>query len=312
MSCALPKNITLFGGTGFLGRVVAQALARAGCCLRIPTRRPDAAESLQTIAPPGRITFVPALFRTDAEAERTVGSADAIVNMIGLARENRAVSFQFVHVELAARIARLAQEMNVATLLHFSSLEADVKAPSRYGRSKALGEEAVRAFFPTAVIFRPSQIFGPNDPFFTKIALLARLLPFVPLLGNPNARRQVVYAGDVAEAVKRALASPATHGRVFELGGPDIWTRRAMVNATLRLGNETRRFLPLPMALARPLAGLGEAFGLDLLPTRDQLHRTQAPSVVTALPENTLTGLGITPAGLDALLPGLVRGFRTA
>ncbi|MDB5589647.1 complex I NDUFA9 subunit family protein [Enterovirga sp.] len=313
-----PKLVTVFGGTGFLGRHVVRDLARSGYRIRVAVRRPNLGFFLQPLGVVGQIQLVQANLRFDESVRSAIAGADAVVNLVGILQETGRQGFH----EVQAAGPRVIAEATAAgvPLVHVSALGADLTSPSVYARSKAQGEQAVLSARPDAVIVRPSLLFGQGDSFFNRFASLARALPVLPLAGA-DTRFQPVFVGDVAEAVAKAVDGAARGGQVYELGGPEIRTLRELVSYVLQVTERRRLLVPMPLGAARAQARLLEivdALTLGLLPnavklTRDQVELLQTDNVVSdaAVAEGrTLQGLGIVPQALEAIVPGYLTRFR--
>ncbi len=303
------KTAVVFGGTGFLGRAVVRALAKKGFRVRVPTRDIEKIREINILGEVGQIETLPVSVRSDAAVAAALEEADTVINLIGILAEKGRDTFQSVHVETAARLSRLARAAGVKNFVHVSALGADKKASSRYARSKALGEEAVRAFFPKAVILRPSILFGPRDCFLNRFARMARFSPVLPLIGGGKTRFQPVYVGDAAEAVLACLKKPEAQGRVFALGGPKIYTFKELLVLLLEIMGLKRRFLTLPWGLAKLLA-----FFLAFLPdpplTRDQVELLKTDNVVPPHgAAKNFTALDLEPRALEQILPGYLEKF---
>ena len=299
---------TVYGATGFLGHAVVQALAARGYIIRVPTRDVDKARDLLPMGFVGQIVPFAASVRTDASVAEAVRGSDVVVNLIGTLVEHEKNGYQLAHVETAARLARIAKVESVGHFIHVSALGADMKSSARYARTKAIGEEAVRAFFPDAVILRPSVMFGPRDKFFNKFALMARYMPFLPLFGGGQTRLQPIYVGDVAQAVLAGIDRPAARGHLFVLGGPRVYTYRELMQLVLAATGKRRWLVCVPWWLARLKARF-----FELLPnpplTRDQLELLKADNTVRLqhggrAPD--MDALGIIPTSLAAILPTYV------
>ena len=315
---ARPRNelqpgalITVFGGSGFVGQHVVQALGRRGYRIRVAVRRPNEALFLKTSGVVGQIEPVQANIRDDASVSAAIHGASAVINLVGILSESGKQKFEAVQGEGAARVARLAKAAGVPIFIQMSSIGADEQSPSHYARSKAHGEAAVRAEYPDAAILRSSVIFGAEDNFFNRFAALARLFPVLPLVGG-NTSFQPVYVKDVAEAVARVLETDAGDGKVIELGGPAHLTMRELMEIMLHVIRRKRLLIPAPMALAK-----FKAFFLQMLPnpllTVDQCRSLAIDNVVSeeARAEGrTLEGLGITPTAVQAILPSYLARFR--
>ena len=300
--------VTVFGGSGFLGRYVVRALARAGHRIRVGVRSPNLANFLQPIGRVGQIQLV----RTDvADADsvaRAMKGATAAVNLVGILYESGRQQFQRLHADAPAIVAAAAKTEGTGALVHVSALGANAQSPSLYARTKAEGELRLRETLPSAVILRPSIVFGPEDDFFNRFAALARLLPALPLIGGGNTRFQPVYVGDVAQAIATCVANRTTQGRTYELGGPRVYTFKELMQLVL-VETKRRRFLvPLPFSVAMMQASI-----LGLLPrpmlTRDQVLLLKEDNVVAA-GASALSDLGIEPKTVEAIIPTYLWRFR--
>jgi NADH dehydrogenase len=309
----LDTLVTVFGGSGFLGRHVVRALARSGFRVRVGVRRPDLAGDLQPLGRVGQIHAVQANLRYPASVVDAVRDAHVVVNLVGILFERGRQRFDSVQAKGAAHVAAAAAGVG-AHLVHVSAIGADAESSSLYARSKAAGEAAVREAVPGATILRPSVIFGPEDDFFNKFAALARLSPVLPLIGGGATRFQPVYVGDVAAAVAAAVEGRALAATTYELGGPDVRTFRELMQYVLATTGRRRLLLPLPFALARLQAQV-----LQFLPkpplTPDQVELLRADNVVSdaaAAERRTLAGLGIAPTAMAAVVPDYLWRFRRA
>lgn len=304
--------VTVFGGSGFLGQHVVQALGRRGYRVRVAVRRPNEALFLKTSgAAVGQIEPVQANIRDERSVRAAVEGASAVVNLVGILSESGPQRFETVQAMGTGRVARAAKAAGVPILIHVSALGAGAESPSVYARTKALGEEAVRAHMPRAAILRPSVVFGAEDRLFNRFAALVRLLPVFPLIGG-GTRFQPVYVKDVAEAVIRVLETDAADGKIFELGGPETLTMRQMMELTLRETRRKRLLVPLPFALAKL-----KALVLQLLPnpllTVDQVRLLAIDNVVSESARSegrTLEGLGLAPTAPEAILSSYLVRFR--
>ncbi|MGC8475589.1 MAG: complex I NDUFA9 subunit family protein [Acetobacteraceae bacterium] len=298
---------TVFGGAGFIGRYVVQRLARRGLTVRVAGRDPLAAAALKPMGAVGQIVPIFAPVTVEADVARAVAGARWVVNLAGILAEHRAGDFDRIHAEGAGRIARLAAAAGVERLVHLSALGADPASPSAYGRSKAAGEQAVRSAFPAATILRPSIVFGPEDRFFNRFAGLARISPVMPVIAGAT-KFQPVYVGDVADAVLAGLTRPDAAGQVFALGGPEVRSFRALLEAILRWTGRDKPLVTIPTGIARLQARLGE-----LVPgkpfTRDQLAMLERDNVV-APGEPDLAALGIAATPMDLVVPAYLARFR--
>jgi uncharacterized protein YbjT (DUF2867 family) len=304
--------VTVFGGSGFLGRYVVQALARTGCRVRVAVRRPYGATYLQPLGSVGQIVAVQANLRDAASVRRAVESVDGVVNLVGILQSSGKQSFEAVQANGAGVVARAAKDAGARALVHVSALGADRSSPSAYARSKAEGEDLVRSAFPDATVLRPSIIFGPEDEFFNRFASLARFVPFLPLFGGGKTRFQPIYAGDVAQAVIAGLDGRARPGVPYELGGPAIYSFREILDLIADYTDRKRPYISIPFAIAKL-----QAFFLQMLPnaplTVDQLRLLQSDNVVSAdavAEARTLDHLGIKPHAVETIVPRYLVRFR--
>ena len=302
------RNVaTVFGGSGFIGRYVVKRLARAGYVVRVAVRDPEAALFLKPMGAVGQVVPLYCDLRQEATVRRAVEGASVVVNLVGILAERRAGDFQAMHADGPATIARLATECGVDKLVHVSAIGADAASPSRYAMSKAAGEAAVTAAFPGATILRPSVVFGPEDQFFNRFGALARMLPFMPVIAG-DTRMQPVFVGDVADAVMAAVSRPEAPGKIYELGGPRVWTFREILAYILKATGRTHRLVNIPMGVARMQASV-----LELLPwkplTRDQLLMLERDNVVAAGTPG-LAELGIVPTPVELVVPDYLRRFQ--
>ena len=306
--------VTVFGGSGFVGRHTVRLLARQGFRVRAAERRPDLAGHLQPMGSVGQIMPVQANLRDATSVRRAIEGADAVVNLVSILAESGRQTFRALNVDGARVVAKAAREAGTRQLVHLSALGASPRAPGHYGQTKAAGEAAVLAEVPGAVVLRPSVIFGPEDQFFNRFAGLAQSSPLMPLIGG-NSQMQPVYVGDVAAAILAALNGVATPGAVYELGGPEVATFEALLRRAMEYAGQPRKFLVLPSWVAKLGAALTKPLPMSLRPiTVDQVRMLQADSVVSpaALAENrTLAGLGVTaPHRIEAIVPSYLERFR--
>jgi NADH dehydrogenase len=309
------RLVTVFGGSGFLGRHAVRALARDGWRVRAAVRRPDLAGHLQPMGAVGQIHAVQANLRYPASVRQAVEGAQAVVNLVGILAKSGAQTFDAVHVVGARAVAVAARAAGAQTLVHVSALGADKRARARYARSKAAGEAAALQEFPDAVILRPSLVFGPEDQLFNRFAEMARMAPLLPLIGGGRTKFQPVYAGDVGAAIAAACGGSATPGTVYEVGGPEIITFRQLLDRTLLWSGRRRHYLRLPFWLAKLGALLTVPLPNSLRPlTVDQLRMLQRDNVVTPAAQaegRVLAGLGIAqPQTMEAIVPGYLGRFQ--
>jgi uncharacterized protein YbjT (DUF2867 family) len=312
----LPANslVTVFGGSGFVGRHLVRRLAKAGHRIRVAVRRPDLAGHLQPLGGVGQIAFIQANLRYPDSVQRAVEGADAVVNAVGILFESGRQSFNAVQAQGARSIAEAASRFGVAHMVSVSAIGADRNSAALYAETKALGEAGVLAHMPGATILRPSIIFGPEDNFFNQFGNLARKLPFLPLIGGGKTRFQPVFVGDVAEAILAALDGKAKPGAIYELGGPEIMTFRQILEYILKETGRSRPLIPLPFSLAKMQASFLQALPKPLL-TVDQVTMLENDNVVSdeATREGrTLAGLGIDPVAVEAIVPSYLYRFRAA
>ena len=299
--------VTVFGGGGFIGRHIVQRLAAAGHSIRIAGRDTERAARLCTMGGVGQITPVAASVTDEASCARAVAGADIVINLVGILFESRAGDFQRIQAEGAGRVARLAAAAGAKQFLHLSAIGADADSPSLYAQTKAAGEAAVLAAFPSAIILRPSVVFGPDDQFFNRFAGLAAMLPFMPVVAGET-RFQPVYVGDVADAAMAALADPSAAGKVFELGGPRVMSMRQVLRYILDVTGRRRPMIALPEGFVRLQARLGELLPTPPL-TRDQLILLGKDNVVSPNASGFQT-LGIEPKAVEAIVPAYLARFR--
>jgi uncharacterized protein YbjT (DUF2867 family) len=308
-----PKLVTIFGGSGFIGRHVVRALARRGYRIRVATRRPDLAGHLQPLGNVGQIQPVQANIRVRWSIDRAVEGADHVINLVGILYPSGRNNFSSVQ-DFGARAVAEAARAAKARLTHGSALGADLQSWSVYARTKARGEKAVQETLKDAVIFRPSIVFGPEDHFFNRFAEMARLSPVLPLIGGGRTRFQPVYVGDVAEAIARSVDGTVKGGRIYELGGPNVLTFRQCMEEMLEVIGRRRLLVPVPWWVARLQASILGMLPKPLL-TTDQVTLLEEDNVVSADAVKTgrsLAALGIQPQSTAAVLPSYLWQYRTA
>ena len=304
---ATRRVATVFGGSGFIGRYVVKRLAQQGFIVRVAVRDPEGALFLKLMGAVGQVVPLFASVINEGTVHRAVAEAEVVVNLVGALTESRAATFQAVHTEGAERIARLSATNGVSRLVHVSAIGANADSPSRYGSSKGRAEQAVTAAFPDATILRPSLVFGVEDKFFNRFAEIARLAPFMPVISG-DTRMQPVFVGDVADAVMAALASPVAARKVFELGGPRVWTFREILAYILKQTRRDKKLLDIPMGIARLQASILQHVPGKLL-TPDQLLMLSQDNVV-APDALGLTDLGITPTPVELIVPGYLSRYQ--
>ena len=304
--------VTIYGGSGFIGRHVVRALAKTGARMRVAVRRPHLAGHLQPLGDVGQINAVQANVRYPDSLLASAEGADAVINLVGILVPSGRQSFKAVQDEGARHVAEAARAAGAKAFVHLSAIGADAASPSVYARTKAAGEKAVKEVFPEAVIFRPSVVFGPEDQFFNRFAALARISPALPLIGGGKTRFQPVFVGDVAKAVLAGLTGKAAEGAVYELGGPEIMTMEEVMTRVLAYTMRRRWLVPLPFWLAKLQGAI-----LQWLPnpplTLDQVRLLETDNVVSeaALRDGrTLEGLGIEPLAAEAVVPDYLEQYR--
>ncbi len=303
-----PRLVTVFGGSGFLGRNFVRLMAKTGAPIRVAVRDPNAAGFLRPMGDVGQISLVQANLRVPETVAAACAGADIVVNLVGILAERGRQNFRTIHEAGARTVAEAAKAAGAKQLIHVSALGASPQAPSRYARSKAAGEAAVRQVFPGATILRPSVVFGPDDNFFNQFATLASYLPALPLIGGGKTKIQPVYVGDVATAMMQVINLPGTSGKTYDLGGPHAYTWREIMQLVCRKTSRNRCLIPIPYSLA-----MLQAFFLELLPlpplTRDQVRLLKSDNVLTG--ENPgLDALGISPTGVEVIIPSYLYRFR--
>lgn len=313
MSARSPYDtlVTVYGGSGFLGRHVVRALAKRHYRIRVAVRRPELAGHLQPLGRVGQIHAVQANLRHAASVEAAARDAQVLVNLVGILFERGRQRFQAVHTYGAEQIA-LAASAHGARLVHVSAIGADPNSSSVYARTKADAERLVLAAQPSASIMRPSILFGPEDDFFNRFAALARLSPALPLVGGGLTRFQPAFVGDVARAIADAVDGSARPGTIYELGGPDVRTFKELMQFVLRTIKRKRLLVPLPFFLAKMQAAVLQYFPTPPL-TPDQVELLRADNVVSDAAKaelRTLQGLGIEPETIDAIVPSYLWRFR--
>lgn len=306
---AMDKKVaTVFGGTGFVGRQVVRELARAGYIVKVATRVPERAYFLKPAGHVGQIVPFACNYDGADSIASAVRGSQVVVNCIGiLYQRGKSTTFNRAHVEIPARIASACQKEGVESLVHISALGIET-SKAKYAQSKLAGEKAVFSNFPGATILRPSIIFGEDDSFFNKFAEMARYLPVLPLIGGGKTKFQPVYVGDVADAVMAAIKTEKAHGRIFELGGPEIVSFREIYERLFEHTGRHRGLVKIPFFVAKI-----DAFFLGLLPvpplTQDQVEMLKADSIV-APDALGLKDLGIEPRSMNLILPRYLAAYR--
>ena len=309
----MSKLVTIYGGSGFVGRYIARRMAKAGWRVRVAVRRPNEAIFVKPYGVVGQVEPVLCNIRDDASVASVMQGADAVVNCVGILARQGKNTFEAVQAEGAERVARIAAAQGVAQMVQISAIGADPESDSEYARTKARGEAGVLAHMPDAVILRPSIIFGTEDQFFNRFASMSRLGPVLPVVGA-DTRFQPVYVDDVAHAAELALTANVAGG-VYELGGPEVRTFRALMQKMLDVIRRRRAIVNIPFFVAN-IMGFGfemaNTLTLGLFPaqiTRDQVRNLAVDNVVSEGARG-FADLGIEPVAMDAVLPEYLYRFR--
>ncbi|MEP1522687.1 complex I NDUFA9 subunit family protein [Ascidiaceihabitans sp.] len=309
----MSKLVTIYGGSGFVGRYIARRMAKAGWRVRVAVRRPNEAIFVKPYGVVGQVEPVLCNIRDDASVAQVMQGADAVVNCVGILAEAGKNRFDAVQAEGAERVARIAAQQGVGKMVHISAIGADVTADSDYARTKGEGEAGVLKHMPNAVILRPSIVFGPEDDFFNRFAGMTRMGPVLPVVGA-DTKFQPVFVDDVAQAAELSLTSNAAPG-VYELGGPDVATFRSLMETMLGVIRRRRMIANIPFFAARIMAfgfGLASALSLGIIPamiTSDQVKNLANDNVVSEGAKG-LADFGIEPVALEAVLPEYLWRFR--
>ncbi len=308
------QQITVFGGSGFVGRAIVQALAREGYMIRVAVRRIGEANGVKAFGDVGQITLMQANLRMPKSVDWAIRGSDAVVNAAGIPYQRGRQTYQAVHAEGARHIAEAARAAGIERLVHISGIGADNRSSGNaYLQSKVAAEDAVVAGFTSATILRPSVVFGPGDVLFTRLADIASKAPFVPVVGDGSAKVQPVFSGDVGRAVVAALKQPHTARTVFELGGPRVYTYRELAQLVLLMTDRQKRIVGVPAALMKVAGFFAQQIArVGLVPpiTADQVELMVHDNVVRP-GANTLATLGIEATTPDAILPTYLDRFRT-
>jgi NADH dehydrogenase len=312
MASNLDTLVTVFGGSGFLGRNVVRALAKRDYRIRVAVRRPELAGHLQPLGKVGQIHAVQANLRYPASVAAAMRDSHAAINLVGILVESGAQTFESVQAAGPGVVAKAAAAIG-ARMVHVSAIGADENSPSRYAQSKAAGEKAVLSAVPSATILRPSVVFGPEDQFTNRFASLAWISPVLPLIGGGVTRLQPVYVGDVATAVADAVDGKTRLGATYELGGPEVLTMREIMEIILATIERRRLLISLPFGLAKLQALFLQFAPGPLKLTPDQVELLRSDNVVSHTAKAaglTLEGLGIVPDSLEAIAPQYLWRFR--
>ncbi|MEP2980073.1 MAG: complex I NDUFA9 subunit family protein [Lentilitoribacter sp.] len=308
-----PKLVTVFGGSGFLGRHIVRLLAKKGFRIRVACRRPDLAGHLQPLGNVGQITAVQANLRYRDSVDRAVVGADYVVNCVGILFESGRNTFDAVQAFGAKAIAEAAKAQG-AKLVHISAIGADKNSKADYARTKAIAEEAVLKAVKDVVILRPSIVFGPEDGFFNKFADMSRLAPALPLVGGGHTKFQPVYVADVAEAVVKGVVGEIEGGKIYELGGPEVLSFKQCLETMLKVISRSRPLIHLPWAIASLIGSITSLIPfIDPPLTEDQVELLKSDNVVSDQAKSEgrdLAGMGITPKAVETILPTYLVHFR--
>lgn len=316
------RLVTVFGGSGFVGRHVVRELANRGWRVRVACRRPDLAFFLQPLGRVGQVTAVQANLRYPDSVAAALRDADAAVNLVGVLAESGRQSFEAVHGFGAGAIGKACAAAGISSVVHLSAIGADAESAAAYARSKARGEAEMREAVPGAVIFRPSIVFGPEDQFFNRFAEMARFMPVLPLVGAQT-KFQPVFVGDVATAIADAVEGKVNAGATYELGGPEVASFGDIVAWICAEIGRKRLIAPLPFEIGRIMAlatEIASKLSLGLFPamlttTRDQVEMLRTDNVVSEAAKadkRTFEGLGITPESFRAVVPSYLWRYRRA
>jgi uncharacterized protein YbjT (DUF2867 family) len=306
----IPRRITVIGASGFIGRYVVKRLAAEGAVICACSRHARDAGFLRPMGDVGQVATFDADITDERALTAVIAGSDAVINGVGILYERGKQNFEALHHQGPERLAKLAKAAGVRHFVHISSIAADPAAPSAYARTKAAGEDAVRAAFADAVILRPALVFGPEDSFFNRFAAMARYLPALPLIGGGHTKFQPVYVGDVAAAVAAVLALAGAGGKTYDLAGPAVFDLKQLFALMLHVIGRKRLLMPVPFGLAS-----FQAFFLEFLPkpllTRDQVRVLKRDAVARPGAPG-LAELGIAPQALELVLPSYLDRYRRA
>lgn len=302
------KIITVVGGTGFIGRYAVKLLAKAGYTIRVIARHTDRAAALKTTGEVGQIVPVYGDLAKPETLEGKLEGSYAVINLVGVLFESGKQNFSALHAQGAEKLAKLAKAAGAKKFIHISAIGVDKAHPSKYARTKATGEKAVIAAFPEASILRPSIVFGAEDGFYNKFASMAVYSPALPLIGGGNTRFQPVYVMDIARAVLACVQQDNFKGQVFELGGPNVYTFRQILEYILAVTGRKRKLVYLPTGIASIMGLFSEALPAPPL-TRDQVKLLGYDNIVSPDAKGFMQ-LGITPTAAEAVVPGYLARYR--
>jgi NADH dehydrogenase len=308
------KIVTLIGGSGFIGRHIVRALAKRGYRIRVACRRPDLAGHVQPLGTTGQVMPVQANVRFPASLAAACDGAYAVINLTGILASRSAQSFSAIHVFGAEASAKAAKAAKAQVFIQMSALGADADSTSEYARTKAAGEAKAKAAFPGAIIMRPSIVFGPEDNFFNQFASLSRLAPALPLIGGGHTKFTPLFVGDLAQAFARLIDKGEASGKTLELGGPEVFTFKQLLEFTLETVGRKRLLVPVPWPIAKALGSV-----MGLLPfaplTADQVELLKTDNVVSKAATREgrdLSGLGIKGHGIQGIVPSYLYRYRKA
>jgi NADH dehydrogenase len=304
--------VTVFVGSGFIGAQIVRSLAKHGFRVRVAVRQPGRGYRLPMLGDVGQIEVVQANIRNQASVARALDGAEACVNAVAVLYESGRQTFDALHIDGARTIAREAAARGIDRFVQISAIGADQAAASHFARSKAAGEAAVREEIPSAVILRPSVVFGPDDHFFNRFAAMAAISPVLPLIGGGQTLLQPVFVADVAEAVSQAIRDPSAGARVYELGGPEIYSFKMLMSLLLEQIGRRRLLAPVPFPVARMLGLAGDLMAAASMPppiTSDQVQSLRANNVV-APDALGLSDLGVTASALEPIIPTYLYRYR--
>ena len=304
--------VTVFGGSGFLGKHVVRALVKDGWRVRVPLRSPHTAQELKVIGDVGQVQLMQANIRFPKSVERAVEGSDAVINLVALLFEAGKQNFESVHVRGAETLANVAKAAGIHNVVQVSAIGADIDSDSDYARTKAEAEAAIRAAVPSADIMRPSILFGAEDDFFNRFASMAQFVPALPLIGGGETKMQPVYAGDVAQAIAKVVRQ-GTSGKTYELGGPQSYSFKELMQFMLETIDRKRFLLPVPWFAANMMGFMGEISGyapfLEPFLTRDQVKNLKVDNVVA---DDALgfSDLGIKLETMETIVPTYIARYR--
>jgi len=302
------QTVTIFGGTGFVGRSLVQKFAESGALIRVAVRNPFHAQALKPLGEIGQISLIQASISSQSDVLRAIQGSDVVINLVGILAEKGSQTFEAIHVEGAERVAEAAKQQGISTLLHMSALGVSKDSNSKYSSSKARGQEAVLQRFPNATVFRPSVIFGPEDAFLNRFAQMAFASPFLPLIGGGKTKMQPVYVGDVADCFKHASLMEDAKGKIFELGGPSVYTFRELMIYLLKTIQRKRLLLPIPFFAAKALATLAQYLPNAPL-TPDQVELLKIDNILSSSSFRA-EDLKVRPKALEAIAPLYLGRYR--